>query len=1810
MKSLKHVAEDLKEQHMKFIEASYHLHHPRLIKERRQLMEEGTVVSKPWIEVTPSYRFGKSYNKLDLPAPVVNLLEVLSEKGLVFKTPLHHQAEGLEGFFSRGKDLIVSTGTGSGKTEIFLYSILGMLAQEADRGKTTRMRGFRVIILYPMNALVADQLARLRLLLGSETGAKELEQRFDRMVQFGMYTSRTPYHGIYNTKRNDSLVKPVINYYCKLREEDPALFDELKKRGRIPAKDIAGFRSKGKVKETHYRTQPRDVELFTRQEMHQPNEYGGVPDILITNYSMLEYMLLRPIEQSMFDQTRAWLAEDDDNKMIIVLDEAHLYRGAQGAEVALLVRRLLQHLEVPRHRVRFILTSASLGSDETADVIITKFAASLTAGEPGDFEVITGAREVLSGGSPGSPKLAQALEQMAYQMTRDSIAKLVPEFDWDPPSNDVEIATYLGQRLPDVPVFRLLHETLSNGPLQLEELSKLLFPRSPEDIAFEATGNLLHMCSMARNTIGQILLPARLHIFFKGLPKLYACIDPNCSERRVTDEGHPLLGRIYIEPRLRCKCGARVFELLSHRTCGAAYIRAFRNRQDHDGPAVFLWTEGTKEGGRKIITDLEEVHILLEEPRSDPDRKNNGIPLSESTPQRYLHIRTGHLVHQPSGDEPDQFVKVWVPGNDQRPTDHLAPWSWPRCPACGISERPWRGQTRIMDLETKGEEPFANIVKTVFQHQPPEGGKEELPNKGKKLLCFSDSRQKAATMARDIQRTVELDSFREVVVAAWSSLPDETSMEYLFPAIAAYTRKRRIGFFDDGDQIQRADGSGYPGSRTRFVQVQKRIEDLADRRQMEIEDLILDRHAAEELNRDHPRKYDEALLRLLGHKHFSISATLVGFLRPRTDVINEIRAAAPEISFEILEQVLLESLRLAASKEAYDPQIPDRARRMSRGYYRAQEGLRLEEIIPDHLREKVGDEISDDIWRKIIDSVLYPEEGEKLFAPLSNARYVINPKAVTLQIALDHQWLRCTGCRQFSGWGLAGICPREDCHAKMDPIDENDQHMRARNALLRDPCKRVLSGTHEPFTLRSEEHSAQLNAKDRSEAFSKTELYELLFQDVLIGETGVEQPVDVLSCTTTMEVGIDIGSLTAVAMRTVPPRPENYQQRSGRAGRRGVGLSTIITFVDNSPHETHFFQNPDLMVGAEATEPVVYTGNRKIAERHLNASLLERFFDPQEMDESADVFKSLGSSHDFFQGTGRYSLQSFEAWLEANIFYRPSVVAKFLGELLPGDLQQSLLEYGENWRTRFVQDTARLFLAELQMLARNYDQYAAYEEEDLLSTLLDAALLPTFSFPIDTCNFVVREIKREGKTSRIKTSYEMTRDLKQALSDYIPGRQLVVDKKTFTSYGVFFLFSSDPVNRATKEDWESLEWLNFCPICETVVEERERALNVEGVECQVCQQSIIESRHIYRPPGFAPEVMPGGEAEEGDTLEEDRVYATSAKFPIPASGKGFERAAATKPLENSEVRRMHNQQLMVVNFGLNNEGFHVCSKCGAVGREGPLDNPHNRPYPRDFRIQTTWPSQCKGTFVNTTFGYHFTTDLSVLRVPIRKPLIFAPHHPWFKASTKSLAEGLVLGASRALGLDTNELAGGQRTLPRRPDDHPDIYGYIEFFLYDTTPGGAGFASKAFEKFDEVLEETRKIFDGCNCARSCPSCLRTYHNRIWHESLDRHQGLAMLDYAISGQIHEVDETVADSLVEQLELTLSLMESEIEINKTKQRPGVWRIDLNGKNLTFNIRSCMVQESIAAGTLDESISDFDLTNELPRIAHQLIDLLKYNG
>ncbi len=1806
MKSIKQVSEQVEQDLQEYLESSYHLHHPRLLKERRELMNQGETSTEPWVEATPSYVPGKKIRDLGLPDPVADILKDLEADGLdIFDPPYKHQADALQAFFNDDKDLIVSTGTGSGKTEIFLYSILGQLAREAQRGNSTDHRGIRTLVLYPMNALVADQLARMRLLFGDRDGSNTIEEYMGRRVQFGMYTSRTPYHGEYDTDKNDQRLKPIIDRYLDLKSNKPDLYNRLKEKGRIPAKDLEGFRSFGNAKDTHFRTQRGDTELFTRQEMHSPNKYGGIPDLLITNYSMLEYMLLRPIEQPFFEETKEWLEADEENELNIVLDEAHLYRGAQGAEVGLLLSRLLQKLGISRERVRFILTSATMG--ENIDEAAPEFAAQLTTGNPEEFAVIKGEQESYDGGEPSDKRTAEILSRISYDLTESKVRNLAAERGWEAytGSSGEELRKYLATQLKEDSLFALAHDYLEEEPLPLSDLAPELFPEIETELAEEATGNLLYLCTEAKRREGQALLPTRLHMFLKGLPKQYACINPDCSGRRATDGGD-LLGRFYTSPQSTCDtCGSRVFELLSHRTCGAAYLKAYQRTGEESG-RTFLWSDaGTSD-------DLDEVHLLVEEPRSDIGSSNqNGRSLADTTPSRKLSLKSGHLLEERFVDQSatEEYIDVWIP-TEERPSED-APWSWSQCPVCGIQEKWYNGTTKIQDLETKGEEPFANIVRSMFEIQPEDDEKDDLPNKGKKVLCFSDGRQKAARLARDLQSNVELDSFREVIADIVHRSGDDLTMDQFFAEFAVYCKEHTVVFFDDSDERITQTGVQYPGSRTKFQEILDNLEKIVERYPhiQSIQDIPMDAAARQEIS-GRPRQFDTMLLRTLGHEYFSISASLIGYLRPTEQVFERLQAAVPDVDEELLESVLIEIIDHACQERAFDESISpfQRNNSLSHGfgsYTDENSGLEYDEIIPDYLREIVGGKISDEQWQQLKNSFL---QEPMLFEPTGHMKYMVNPDGTRIELRIDQDWYRCMGCYRFTPASLAGACPHEDCNGELEAVDDSDIHLQARKNHLRTPARRVVTEGRDPFTLRSEEHSAQLTAKDSSEALSRSEVYELLFQDILVGDKS-EQPIDVLSCTTTMEVGIDIGSLTGVAMRTVPPGPENYEQRAGRAGRRGAGLSTILTFADNSPHESRYFNEPADMITSEGSEPIIYAGNEKIAERHVNASLLARFFGSTTIEPGAGVFESLGTGTEFFGQSGKHSFEAFREWVETEIQTPNSSEAAAIGNLLPDELGANR---SGDWRSEFVTDASHQLIEELTHLKNRTDWTPTSEDdggteqdEDLLSVLLDDALLPTFSFPIDVCDFVVRGA--DANSDQPKTKYEMSRDLKQALSTYVPGREIVVDKKTYESYGVFFKFPGDQNDRATGVEWDELNWLNWCDRCETVYDNQDENMAEQDHSCSVCGEDELKSVQMFSPPAFAPEVDQYGRPEEGSSYNEERVYATRPKYPLTPTSEGSDGSdemEQTKPVGPSTVGRLNDEQLLVANMGPDDEGFDVCTKCGAVGTGGSLDGSHNRPYPKDVRRMNLeeYTPQCDGSTVNTSFTHVFPSDLTVFRIPLTGPMQFTPEEDWFESAAQSLAEALVMGAGEALGIEDDELEGGFRTRSAAHIDDLDAHGVLELFLFDTTPGGAGFSSKVWEEFGNVLDEARTTLADCECESACHDCLRRYQNRHMHNLLNRHQGLALLDYAENGTIPTLTETKISALITRLEQSLVLQDSDIELQQQSDIDK-FQVRMDGATLNFGVRSCLRDRRLEGTGLDQDFSDHELTHRLPEVAVSII-------
>ena len=298
---------------------------------------------------------------------------------------------------------------------------------------------------------------------------------------------------------------------------------------------------------------------------------GHAPDVLVTNYSMLEYMLMRPFERPIFDRhaRRGW-RRTRQTSFLLVLDEAHLYRGAQGAEVALLIRRLRTRLGIHDRpeKLRVIATSASLGEGAAAIDAVKRFAADITGKRPENFEAITGTREVPTPASPAPKEVADTLAALDLDgineahdgpTLRQTLGPLLPA-SANPNPTESEVLANLYSALKDQPWLNQLVKEAAGQAVALGELAPRVFPGHPH--ARRALEALLTVSTLARRKADEPgLVPTRVHGLFRGLHGLYACVNPHCDGRQ-SEPGEPaVLGKLFTTPRAVCDaCGCRVFE--------------------------------------------------------------------------------------------------------------------------------------------------------------------------------------------------------------------------------------------------------------------------------------------------------------------------------------------------------------------------------------------------------------------------------------------------------------------------------------------------------------------------------------------------------------------------------------------------------------------------------------------------------------------------------------------------------------------------------------------------------------------------------------------------------------------------------------------------------------------------------------------------------------------------------------------------------------------------------------------------------------------------------------------------------------------------------------------------------------------------------------------------------------------------------------------------------------------------------------------------------------------------------------------------
>lgn len=1901
--------ESIRNRLLAYIESAYHLSDPQLVGLRRELLEQPEVLCHaPFIESSARYAIGKPYCELNIPAEAEQLLTFLATNeggGVVFPQPYQHQAQALEAVL--GDELqhtIVTTGTGSGKTETFLLPIMGRLGREAKRSPSSfETRAVRALLLYPMNALVNDQLSRLRRLFGAPATRDWFKQHGVRPVKFGRYTSRTPFPGVIpdDTKRISQKLAG-LRFFVDLerRAADGAqdaieLLGAMRAMGKWPAKDIGDdpglarwLGSGGPWKDANGNLRravenPDDTELLTRHEIQ-----SSAPDLLVTNYSMLEYMMLRPIERSIFQQTRDYFVANPNERFILVLDEAHLYRGAQGTEVAMLIRRLRHRLELSPDQFQVITTSASFEDGDQAK----KFAAGLAGTESSRFQWLEGEKEAKLPSGGGDAQLATTLASisLAGLLSDDAkkrFASIVPllsvtsrplteatytiksearqsakarskvtitgmiesgEFveevlqvsnggtrqtenayltivemestdpsatiraqrdggyvecvttgnDGDPSSEKglhFGLSRILYEALVDLTVTgRLINLTSRTttiedqetnhdlGAQEIGRLGKRLFPDSEATHAQAATDVLVEAASMARSKPGDTpLLAARVHRFFRGIPGIWACSDPDCSALPDSMRGQGVTGKLYVQPCRQCECGSRAFELLACRNCGTAMFQAYtRSARRPD----YLWSEDVGEID-DAMDAVVPIHLCLDDPEEHESQDDDEPRSREMT----LETVTGRLFDQLN--ESETARTVYVPR--EAPGSNRKAGLFDKCPKCRDRF------SGISNMATKGDEPFQHLVSAQLMSQPPTPG-NETALQGRKLLVFSDGRQPASRLAgklksnslRDAVRPLLIHGLRYVADRWFDGVTKNVSIEHVYLALLCGAHEQGVQLrpqLKDTEQRTFYQDQELATSLCRSKSAKRKAfeEDSAQIAERTPADILISLY--EVLFNPLSGVQSLALGRLTPLVSDYLQETIDKLpIPPQPDSIqSDADRSRGLLEFWLLRMARERAIRLPGTPGEWIGNKDSGIRlRVSLGRF---EKLMRPRVGNTFYREQLaGGQQGGGPWNRFLQ--------ERMGTSDRVDGFLVDPKRLAVDLDFN-DWVRCDVCtfaipnHSF----YLDVCPECGTTDSLHPLFRQnatlDKVFMTRKGFYRKDVDDKTSDLR-PFV--AEEHTAAIGAIDAQDAFSRAEWHEMRFQDLDVLGPGDEPGgiVDVLSCTTTMEVGIDIGSLTAVSLRNVPPNRSNYQQRAGRAGRRGSSLSTVITYADQGTHDQRYFKRPAEMISGPVTDPVLTLENSEIVRRHGYAMILsmfqrERIRDDQQSAATSNIFSSLGRVDDFRTGDeDAFSFQGLQSWLSSN----ESEIADAIRSIVP-------MEYFQSDESEDIAEIPSRLLARLAEIGCDYKAPATEESPEernesafswsdddgdfgdddtdasintgnsgvedsdvsespeagrqtlnLLDRLFETATLPSYAFPTDVVSMTVFDRNR-STANRSVIKYAPQRGLDQALSSYAPGREVFIDGKRHYSFAIY-----SPMRGERDKAWEKRKLYFECDRCGFAKLEDHGGTHYERevLDCPSCNEPGGLGPAIYwiEPPGFAhPADM---DEELAVDQPPDYTRPTQAKLNAPFR-EGDAVGQTTMFGERSFTLWTKKEELFLTNRGseeLKNRGFIYCLRCGRIEPKGWHDQEraylnnranHPKPYP-NHRDRPT----CTGFTQIVSLGTKFISDVSLFRFQMGGDVLLPPGSTLAKISLTTVAQALAICAADKLEIDRSNIGAEYRAAQT---DRGRSGAEVDVYLYDTTPGGAGFVRAAVTDPESLLRQAIELLDGCDCESSCYKCLRSYGNRFLHQDLDREIGGALLKHVLGIQQRPcLDEDTEKQLLNMIAVDLRDMDHDVE-----QRPG---------------------------------------------------------
>lgn len=1897
---------EIKDNFLLYVKTAFSTRYESIEKERDELLRTDQVASRePWIEPLPAYKKVErdggelkisTLKSQDLPGmndDAQKLFKKFIVSGLVKGDyPIYsHQAEMLRKALE-GKNCVITSGTGSGKTESFLLPMLADIIAEAEcewtqpasysenawwkadngnplareevfvfpknavqgtpgelapcamqRPNEQRDAAVRALIIYPMNALVEDQMTRLRDALDNDDVQEWMTKHLKgNRIFFGRYNSATPTSGYPKYGENGVNERIYRNLLQAMQELDSMTDDTLQLLDEtgLTEEEVKKNKAKYKIRRTiSQMTKGRDgiasSEMRSRFDMQQTP-----PDVLITNYSMLAMMLMREVDNPILTKTRDWLKKDSSHIFHLIIDELHLNRGTSGTETAYLIRLLLNRLGLKPDspQLRILSSSASLEVNGEKEAESLKFLKDFFGCEFTKDNIVEGhyleTKQLYSSLLPTepfikvynlfyenplcfeeyaeNPQLKQKIDNTCHEAAKlladysgyslvdeDGLTQLLKVMS----SNELAIT----KRLTDtfdlgaighnraLPFCKGKNEVSSPSSWGGHYFANFLFG-DVEEAAKAAEGLVIirGLYDIFSNVDCGSMQRFRFHLFYRNIDGLWATLE------QYDEQNNRPVGKLHAHSR-DVDGEKRVLELLYCEQCGTVFYAGKRHtyREGGEVKTVILPTSSNieelpecqsqvmveKRNYREfavfypIPSKMEENFVanMLKGQEVEMRHKLGFGRNEESTncewQLAYLDEKTGFVTIANDGREHSGirgFLYTVPELDDNVDMASKAPALPCHCPHCATNRYSrYRYHSPIRGFRT-GFNKVTQLYARELYYQLP-----TLNNR--KLVTFADSRQDAANVANSIEREHYIDLMRDIIVEKCT----------LDPTIDYAAKEQELQDLYQ-DKKEAKETLANPNADARQIRSAQRTLDGIDEEiqavenvlshTISLEDLIkTDRcvdspiykafhdlhtnpagcdsynqhfeghrddnptmwyevdgsNASKELIENVNKKTGEAIIQnvmrvLFGRLHYNAESAGIGWVTVKQDddLIKEVLGSLNrQIKPDEFMQIVDTSIRLIGNslRYAHNPYPDDifpRPEDADFASLKKKEPLRLyiyacceKYNIPYRRREGNIYRVSNILGQAVLDYL----------AETGNPQKFLKPHKLRIRcVSEEENGYVCPKCGRVHLHWSAGIC--SGCYSELDEKKRiSVAELRKRTDLMLNVVKK-----RPACRLHCEELSGQTdNQGERQLEFR--DIVRINSQDAHAEYLEKARSIDVLSVTTTMEVGVDIGPLQGVMLTNMPPQRFNYQQRVGRGGRRGQAYSVILTLCRGRSHDEHYFLNPQQITGDQPPTPFLSMDQYEILQRLFAKEVLyyafKNFATQHNIRLEGNTHGEFGTRNDWEQNTN--SVQNeIQKWLSAN-----DAQLRIIASLLTSDA--ALIDRLVHYATGNTKPDS---------LYTKID-YAVNDEsiiaDSLAECLAEGGVLPMYGMP--TRDRLLYHSFQYSNGNNIKEEIStVSRPIDQAISAFAPGASITKDKHILTSIGFaqpsleydngyrhpFLRTKGDP--EAPIFPLRMVLWECSNPSCKHIETELPNP-NITTKTCPHCQSPMI-SKTICTPASFITSLSKGFDNRDdseilvkrnGIQMESDAITAkkvcSTQNFELTLRKEGKTWRVSEREINGYECR---------VRYQIGTTRFQSDAKQWIAD---PIYNGTDEPQSLNGRITlSTSDSQDVRTTIEPTGNMEsiylaaqkITNVMTLSPKSVVPGLVLEPFH--CNNEGRFLTQGV-----RAAYYSLSFLI--QRAIASRLDVDPTEIDVVEVLskpgrlgeicLADEKINGSGFVADFYNHFDEYVQRILKGGDVyfeqmlsdehiTDCDSSCYRCLKTYQNMPYHGLLDWRLGIAL------------------------------------------------------------------------------------------------------